>query len=495
MTNGDDSQYVGSDNPVAVSSDVQSSSGAPVPVASTQTTQPTQTTSSTGSDTSDTGDSVVQEAVKAYDADRARETEAQKYYDQIRSQIDDVNQRIQAMPSPTPPEHMAIPTPPDQQRQQNGTIGTMLAQGIMIAGIASVVFGRRHNPWATAAITSGMGSFINGYTKAQHDLATEQMQNWNKSVEYAVKMNQEADRTYNEILANKRLDLTQQMDLIKTIAAQRQDVEMYKAATTKDLNQIIRVVEQHEKANSAMSRAQIDVNSRAANIWLKSKVGNAWSMYVMDQSKKDGDFIDPTANDGGASFRKARDKYPPSQWMDSHTTSGAAKKAAGATVSYASLAKEATSTLGKDQGSAWTKVLQNDEPFERGDVVDKTEEHPGLLGTPLFGSAPTKVKVWKPDPEGTKYTFGEDDDEKLKNAQPKNVIDSLAAKYDKLKQAAGGEAKSADTDKYPTLTTQTAQQYPAGTVFKDPAGNIRRIISQSPLQVTPPLSESDLGNE
>lgn len=377
MTNGDD--YAGSPDTSNVQTDTSVQPTQATPADSSSTELPAVTV--TASDKADTSnaDPVLQESLRIYDQDRKREEEARSYYDQMRQQIAQVDQRIKAAPLPSVPEHMQVPLPPDQQQlgqQQRGGVGTILAQGLIIGGILSAVFGRRHNPWANAALYSGMGSFIDGFTKAQHETATEQLQNWNRSVEYATKMNQEADRTYNETLANRRLDLTQQMDIIKTVAAQRQDVEMYKAATSKDLNQIIRVVENHEKANSALSRAQIDVNSRAANLWLKGQVGNSWSMYVIQKS---GGTLDPTKDE--ASFRKARELYPPVEWMQSHTKGGAAKKEKP--VTFESYNKEAIAALGKDNVDKWKTVLNGQQQPIRGDF--------------------DKDGNWKTDPKGSLY--------------------------------------------------------------------------------------------
>lgn len=491
MTNGDD--YAGQPDTSSVQTDTSVQPAQATPADSSSTELPAVTV--TGSDKKvadpdkDDGDPVLTELLRHYHQDNKREEEARSYYDNMRKQIAEVDQRIKAAPLPSVPEHMQIPPPPDQQQllqQQRGGVGTILAQGLILAGIASTIFGRRHNPWANAAMMSGMGSFIDGFTKAQHETATEQLQNWNHSVEYAVKMNQEADRTYNETLSNRRLDLTQQMDVIKAIAAQRQDVEMYKAANSKDLNQIIRVVEQHDRANGFMSRAQIDVNSRAANLWLKGQVGNSWSMYVIEKS---GGTLDPTKDE--ASFRKARELYPPVEWMESHTKGGAAKKEAQ--VSFDSLAKEVTRVLGKDKAPGWTQTLENNDPFERGNVIDKEETTGGLFGidAPILGMGKTteKVKTWVADPKGTKYTFGESDEDKVKNAAPSGVIDSLVKQYDKLRGSTGQGGQAAK-DNYPVLTTKAeASRYPVGTLFRDGQGNLRKVITQNPLQVSKPLSE------
>lgn len=447
------------------------------PAQATPAQTPSQTTTDPNAD--DPGDPVLAETMKQLEKDRAQLAEAEKYFQGSNETAAGIAAQIRNSPLPPLPQHMQLPSPPDQQaalRQQRGGVGTILQQAFTLAGIASLVFGRRHNPWAAASIWGGVGSFIEGYMKEKKDLANEQFQNWNRAVEYAQKVNQEADRTYNQVLANNHLSLDQQMDVIKAISAQRQDVEMYKAATSRDLNRVIKVIEDHAKADSVWSRAHIDVGSRVATLWIKSKEGQAWSLDVLDKFH-----IDPSRSP--EDFNKARALYKPSDWIATHLKGGKTAQA-----DYGKLATQTRNAIGKDlaNGSGddpgWIKILESGEKYERGNIEDQPAKPGGIFG---WGATP-EAKVWRQDPKGKYYSYGKDED-KVKNAAPADVIDSLSNQYNALKantRKRESTQSTESTDNIPTIPYQDLHNHPAGTIFMGTNGKRYLLDNQNPLHIT-----------
>jgi hypothetical protein len=159
---------------------------------------------------------------------------------------------------------------------------------------------------------SGAGAFLKAFSEGQYEQGHQALQTWNKSVELTSKLNAEDRQTYNEILANKRLDLAQQHQLMADVAAMRGDSAMYDAASRRDLNDVMKVLSNKMKAQVAFSKAQIAVNKTAMDRWMeKTTQGQTWAAWVESKTG-----INPHKD--YESFVKANEKYPASKWIDEH---------------------------------------------------------------------------------------------------------------------------------------------------------------------------------
>jgi hypothetical protein len=258
------------------------------------------------------GDPMLQEGMKIYAADRQRADESNATYEQLHNQIQEINKRLQNEPTPQVPTPRPYPAQPDPQ-QQKQNVGQIFGNIMALVAIGSAVFGKHRGPYGSAIAMSGAGAFLNAFSKARNQEGKEALQYWNKSVELTSKQNAEDTRTYNEILANKRLDMTQQMDLLRTVAAQRQDSAMYTAAANKDLNNVMKVMSNKLKAQVAFAKSQQNVNKTAMDNWMsKTGQGRTWAAWVESKTG-----IDPHKD--YESFLKANKEYPASKWIDEHT--------------------------------------------------------------------------------------------------------------------------------------------------------------------------------
>lgn len=380
--------------------------------------------------------------------DQKAAEEANPVYEQHNQTIQDARARIANMPSVPLPEHEDYPPPPDPNAQKR-TVGNILGQVISMGLIGAAVFGRSRNKWANAAMYSGAGSFIQGFTKGQNDAAKEQLQNWNKLVEYNSKINQEKDRTYNQILANKRLDLAQQMDVIHSVATRRGDLAMYKAVQSRDLNNIMKVIDDKMKAHKAFTRAQAAIVSRSLNQWMaKTKAGKTWGQYVVDQSAKDGHPLDPAKD-----YLEAMGKYPISNYLNDVVFKPAKTKPD----TVESMTRAANTDLGGNKkGGPWVDRLVNQGSVEQGDFNNDGE--------------------WVGNPKGKLYSFSdteetghkETDTERLKELKTHAITESqfnrLKTRVEKYKAQEGTEE---ETDTEQGLSKGTKKTASGATVATD----------------------------
>jgi hypothetical protein len=268
-------------------------------------------------------DPLLDEKLKIYESDKKRYEESQSTYDTMRGEVNRINEELKKTQAPQIPQPRPYPqqggalmggqqqgqpqATPEQQANQ-GSIGQTLMQVASIIAIGSAVFGRHRNPYSQIVQQSAIGGFLSGIAQGQKDKAHDQLQNWNKAVELTDKLNKEDTQTYKDVLANRRLDLTQQMDLLKDVASQRGDMRMYEAATKNDLTSINKILDDKFKARAATIKAQIDVNTQAVNKWLGSPSGLSWSNDVKEKFH-----INPYESHD--KLAEAFEKYPISKWQ------------------------------------------------------------------------------------------------------------------------------------------------------------------------------------
>src|SRR6266705_25628 len=114
--------------------------------------------------------------------------------------------------------------PPRQQQQSmsqmsqeaKGKAAESVMSLLAIAAIAFTVFGRKSgNSFGQAALMNGLGSMLSGYAQGKHQRAEDDKAKWHQLWEVKNQENKDRLSTYRETLANKKMDLSQQMDIIK----------------------------------------------------------------------------------------------------------------------------------------------------------------------------------------------------------------------------------------------------------------------------------------
>lgn len=116
--------------------------------------------------------------------------------------------------------------------------------------------------------------------------------------------------------------------------------------------------------------------------------------------------------------------------------------------------KQAQDLLGKDKAQPWLDSITGGTQLQRGNVVN-VPESPG---------APAK-KAWYPDPGGDSYSFGDNDDDLIANAQPAKKIDTLKAQYSKV--GAGNQPAARENQALQTVGTFTGPNGNKYPVFPD----------------------------
>src|SRR6266704_3057241 len=165
--------------------------------------------------------------------------EHEKYRAEMQPFVDHFTQQMQT-PDPPPPQNQPMPQLPQETKNR---VAQTVAGLATIAAIAFTVFGRKSgNPYAQGAMMSGLGSLFSGIAQGRHAKAQENAQKFHEL--WQIKNKENADRlaSYRETLANKRLDLSQQMDLIRMKAALHHH-ELQAVAEQKNLNGLVKNLE------------------------------------------------------------------------------------------------------------------------------------------------------------------------------------------------------------------------------------------------------------
>jgi hypothetical protein len=263
------------------------------------------------------GDAMLQEKTRIWQEHKQRAEEADATYQRYQGELEDINKQLLAerATNPTPPTPRPFPAQPDPN-QQKQTAGNLFGQILSLVAIGSAVFGKHRGPYGSAIAMSGAGAFLKAFSEGQHEQGKEALETWNKSVELTSKLNAEDRQTYNEILANKRLDLSQQHQLMADVADMKGDSVMYDAASRRDLNDVMKVLANKMKAQVAFSKAQIAINKTAIDNWMeKTSQGRTWAAWVESKTH-----VDPTKKGYEEFVKFANDpKYSPAKWIEEHT--------------------------------------------------------------------------------------------------------------------------------------------------------------------------------
>jgi len=229
--------------------------------------------------------------------------EHEKYRAEMQPFVDHFTQQMQT-PDPPPPQNQPMPQLPQETKNR---VAQTVAGLATIAAIAFTVFGRKSgNPYAQGAMMSCLGSLFAGIAQGRHAKAQEDAQKFHELWAIKNKENSERLQSYRETLANKRLDLSQQMDLIRMKAALHNDYELEATAEQKDLTGLVKNLESKRKANQKVINGLVGKTAKD----YKSGPLAEWRQMVLEKSKGE---IDPARSDDER--EKAYELYPFSQFL------------------------------------------------------------------------------------------------------------------------------------------------------------------------------------
>jgi hypothetical protein len=207
----------------------------------------------------------------------------------------DQNSRESSGDTPTPP-------PPGQGKGGGATGGPgtggptqrvlgAISQLLAVAVPVAMMFGLKGNGYAKGAMMSAMGSFLNNYAKGRKEASEEAWKDWKQQVSAIKESNKERHQLYKDTLADKRLALDDQMKMIHSYSQEFHDPIMAKASRTKNMNAIIKHLENQEKVQQRFAK-QADKTAKV----LRPTEWQNYKRYMLDKHHVDPD-TDPEAAD------------------------------------------------------------------------------------------------------------------------------------------------------------------------------------------------------
>ena len=226
-----------------------------------------------------------------------------QYMSESKSTWDQFQQKMGEIQKTPPPQLQQLPSPPDTKSKLNW--GTAIGDILSMVAIASVVFGKHGGGYKQAIQMSAVGAFVNGVAKGHEQQAANSMEQWKEQTALIQKQNAEQVAAYKETLADKRLTLTEQMDIIKARAESTRDSRMYQAAESKDLMEIIKAV--HDKATAEITYRKMnnDATKHMMDEFFKVPGAAGWRAEIL---KRYGQDADPAKS--AEQYEAAQQKYP-----------------------------------------------------------------------------------------------------------------------------------------------------------------------------------------
>jgi hypothetical protein len=224
--------------------------------------------------------------------------QSQATWDQFQQKMNDIQKTPQ-------PQLQQLPSPPDAKGKLNW--GTAIGDVLSMVAIASVVFGKHGGGYKQAIQMSAVGAFVNGIQKGHEEQAKNALDQWKEQTALIQKQNQEQIQAYKDTITDKKLTLSEQMDIIKARAEVTRDSRVYQAAQSKDLTEIIKAIHDKTTAETAYRKANKDATQHFTSTYFKLPNAAAYRAEVM---KRYG--IDPAKSD--EELQKAEEKYPLDQF-------------------------------------------------------------------------------------------------------------------------------------------------------------------------------------
>jgi hypothetical protein len=233
---------------------------------------------------------------------------ADRYAAQQQALIDHFQKQQSSQPQTPQLQQM-----PPMSQEAKGTAAQTVFNVLAVAATAFAVFGSRRNPYSQGAMMSGLGALFSGIAQGRQDKVKQDSVKWHQLNESVQSENKARLQNYKDILSNKRLDLQQQMDLIKMNAQFHKDLRLEGEASEKNLAKIQKNLE--DKQRQLKDHAGKTTKGTVPH---NSVMLEDYRQRVLEKSGGKVDFnTDP---DG------AREVYPWSQYLkDSHRDEGKKK--------------------------------------------------------------------------------------------------------------------------------------------------------------------------
>lgn len=303
-------------------------------------------------------DEYTEQLKNQYKTDLARSEkyahEQQGFIDHFKQSQDDIKNMQGQQPSALSAPQQMPPMAPEAKAHITQNVLGVLA----IAAIAFSVFGTRRNSYSQGAMMNGLGALFSGIAKGRMEKVKEDQIKWHQLNESIQKENAARLRDYKDILANKKLGLSQQMELIRLKAEFNRDANLASKAAAGDLAKVHQNLESKEKAKQ--KHAQLTPKTTEEH--------KRWRDMVFEKSSKAG--VGKLDVDTPEGYDWALHNYPLSQFKSEEKTS-------------------TTTTTTDDSGKKTTEKTGGFD-LKSGTSADSSKSDYDKHMDTLFGSVPKK---------------------------------------------------------------------------------------------------------
>src|SRR5271165_998397 len=173
------------------------------------------------------------------DLTRIQGENEQKWKTEVQPYVDHFKEQVNA-PDSGPPESVSDTVPPPTQ-QQRFNAGEAIVNVLKFGALLAIAYGssaRRGSAVRKAALAGAIGGWADAINQNRQNgrrTSDAAYKLWEKQREFDKDQRQQQMANYRAILSDKRLQLNQQMDLIKMTADQYKDFRMASDAERKDL--------------------------------------------------------------------------------------------------------------------------------------------------------------------------------------------------------------------------------------------------------------------
>src|SRR5215475_10508144 len=202
------------------------------------------------------------------DLDRRAEARDSYVRNVLMPEVDKL-QSIVNQPDPAPPQPYAAPAAPTQAQQ--GGLSEFIANLLKFGALAAIAFGSRGRGGAILSKIA-IGSALEGYAKGRREVTEQALQVYEKNRQYVNDLNRQQTQEYHNILADRRLTLSQQMDLINARARVYGDMNTADAARRQDLRAVLEKIEAQRKLQDDTEKEQIRNRDKLYDVLGKTQI-------------------------------------------------------------------------------------------------------------------------------------------------------------------------------------------------------------------------------
>jgi len=187
---------------------------------------------------------------------------------------------INATPMPQPPEPQKPPPAPDAKEYQKDAMA--FASAMAVLGAVAGRFTRAPGGAALSAFAGALKGWQSGNLQAYENAAKE----WEQNTKAAVENNRQVMEKYRLALADRKMNIDEQMSQIQLISAQYHDQIMYDAAAAKNYTLVAQIYEKNFEYTQKAAEAAAKLQEKREEQAVKAKQSAAYWMNHPEEFAK-----------------------------------------------------------------------------------------------------------------------------------------------------------------------------------------------------------------